>query len=716
MTAVRTARGWLTRHDPGLVALRRALRVTVAACVGFFVCEYVVGLSTLATYAVFGAIAVGVLSDVGGPPAQRTRTYLGAYRSGWCWSRSAPPWRSPPRPRSSGCSSWGSRWRSRASAAPASRALANGLQLFYVLPCFPPYDPDSLPQRLVGLVIGIGLVTVADRLLWPAGAPPSFRERLADAADAVARYVTGLPADGPREAADAAVRGLRAAAVPAAVRPTGPGLRDRGLTHAAAELRTMVVRAELLAGLLPDLHDPAAQAAADALLAVVGDTLARCAAALRGTGPPPESGPIVAGIADYLEGRADRIKDRIAGTSCRRCCGSAGSRPLSARPPAGSSRGCERAPAPRRTRRPTRPRRPGTSAFRPPRCGGAGSRPTPPRVRCTSRTPCGSRWASRPRASPPTCSTSRTGSGCCSRRSPSCARRWWRAGWRLVPAFLGTLGGAFVAAGVLALVGDDTIVYAVVLPIAMLVSFAAGPLLGPAAGQFGFTVVVSVLFAQLAPTTWRLAEVRLMDVVIGGLIGALIGAAVWPRGGSGEIRRSAALCLRSTADDLVATVRALAGVPPREAGQHRMRPDPAHRVTVLFDITYAQYRSEPARDQAAHDWLDVLAVVQRASSDAEILRDRYPAPDPLPWPTVSRRLIAAAEDVARAFREAAGALGGARARPSGPAPGGTPRRRPAARPVRRRPARHPARHRRLGLDARPVRGPHPSGEALLRSR
>ena len=31
MTAVRTARGWLTGHDPGLVALRKALRVTVAA-------------------------------------------------------------------------------------------------------------------------------------------------------------------------------------------------------------------------------------------------------------------------------------------------------------------------------------------------------------------------------------------------------------------------------------------------------------------------------------------------------------------------------------------------------------------------------------------------------------------------------------------------------------------------------------------------------------
>ena len=58
--------------------------------------------------------------------------------------------------------------------------------------------------------------------------------------------------------------------------------------------------------------------------------------------------------------------------------------------------------------------------------------------------------------------------------------------------------------------------------------------------------------------------------------------------------------------------------------------------------------------------------MQRAESDAEVLRDRYPAPEPLPWPAVSRRLIAAAEDVARAFREAAAALQGGRPiRPTG---------------------------------------------------
>ena len=515
-----------------------------------------------------------------------------------------------------------------------------------------------MPQRLIGLTIGIGLVAVADRLLWPAGAPEPFRTRLADAVDAVAHYVTGLPADGPREAAEAAVQALRPSGLPPAVRPTGPGRRDRALTHATAELRTMLVRARLLAHLLPDLGDSAARAAAGAVLTATGDALARCSAALRGTGQAPESGP---------RPRASRSTSRAASsgwlpgspaTSCRRWCGSAGSPPRSATPPSGWSSPYGRARAPR----------PSTTAA--------------PTSAWYLDMPTALLWWRRLAAhfTPRSVyfqNAVRLALGLAAARLAAdlldLNHGFWvllatlslmrtsaiASGLALIPAFLGTLGGALVAAGVLAVIGDDTLVYAVVLPIAMVITFAAGPLLGPAAAQFGFTVVVAVLFAQLAPTTWKLAEVRLTDVVIGGLIGALIGAAVWPRGGAGEVRRSAALCLRSAADELVASVRALTGTPVREQaplGQHRMRPDPAHRVAVLFDITYAQYRSEPSHHQAPHDWQEVLAVVQRAESDAEVLRDRYPAPEPLPWPAVSRRLIAAAEDVARAFREAAAAL------------------------------------------------------------
>lgn len=221
------------------------------------------------------------------------------------------------------------------------------------------------------------------------------------------------------------------------------------------------------------------------------------------------------------------------------------------------------------------------------------------------------------------------------------------SGLALVPAFLGTFGGAVVAAGVLLLIGDNDTVYAVVLPLAMVVAFLAGPLRGPAAGQFGFTIVVSVLFAQLAPASWQVAEVRLTDVVVGGLVGA----AVWPRGGGGEVRRSAAACLALTGDDLTATVRGLTGDGPPGAAVA-----PAQRLTTLFYFTYTQFRSEPGHQVAAHDWLSVLGVLRRASCDAQELRERYPEPDPLPWPAVTQRLDAAAEEIATAYRDAARAV------------------------------------------------------------
>src|SRR5690348_16547716 len=77
MTAVLTeVRPWLRRRDPGLAGVRRAARVTVAACVGFYACRYGLGEPVMALYALFGTIALGMLSDVGGAPGDRTRALL----------------------------------------------------------------------------------------------------------------------------------------------------------------------------------------------------------------------------------------------------------------------------------------------------------------------------------------------------------------------------------------------------------------------------------------------------------------------------------------------------------------------------------------------------------------------------------------------------------------------------------------------------------------
>src|SRR5215831_17467910 len=74
---------WLRRRDPDLVSIRRAARVTVVACAGFYACRYALGNRTMAPYALFGAIALGVLSQIAGTPAQRARTLLAVLPAGY---------------------------------------------------------------------------------------------------------------------------------------------------------------------------------------------------------------------------------------------------------------------------------------------------------------------------------------------------------------------------------------------------------------------------------------------------------------------------------------------------------------------------------------------------------------------------------------------------------------------------------------------------------
>lgn len=647
---------WAGTHDPGLLALRRAARVTVAACTGFLVCRYLLGTPVTATYAVFGAIALGMLSDVAGPPDRRTRTYLAALPAALVLATVGTLVAGSTGAAVVGMLVVGFLVAYSGVGGPRVAGLANGLQLCYILPCFPPQDVAALPDRLAGLAVGVVLVALADRLLWPAPAPGSFAERVAAAAVVVAEHVAAVAAglhpdrpvenpDGPRDAALAAVAALRPSAVPVALRPMGPGLRDRGLTHAASAVRIVAVRTEVLSGLVTGPHDPAATEATAALLGSVARTLTASAAALRGSGPAPEAGPLEADIAHYLDRRAERMGRRTGATDLPPVLRAG----VAAAAVAEAGRGLVAA-----TRAATG-RPPDPTADAPPAAWYVG-------------VPAASLWWLRLRGhlTPRSVylqNALRLALGLAAARLVTdvldLSHGLWvllatlglmrtslvASGLAIVPAFLGTVGGAVVAAGVLTAVGNDPLVYAVALPVIMVLAFAAGPALGPAAGQFGFTVVVSVLFAQLAPATWTLAGTRLLDVVVGGVVGALIGAAVWPRGGAAEVRRAAAACLRAAADDMTSTVAALTGEPAPSAG-------PSRHVAILFDATYAQYRTEPGGRAATQDWMEVLGVVHRVFSDAETLRARYPAPGPLPWPPVERTLAFATGRVAGAYRDA----------------------------------------------------------------
>src|ERR1700750_2658211 len=68
---------WLRRKDPGLGSIMRAVRWALLACTGFYVCRYGLGNPTMATYALFGTVALGALSQIPGSPVQRARTLVG---------------------------------------------------------------------------------------------------------------------------------------------------------------------------------------------------------------------------------------------------------------------------------------------------------------------------------------------------------------------------------------------------------------------------------------------------------------------------------------------------------------------------------------------------------------------------------------------------------------------------------------------------------------
>ena len=194
------APAWLRRRDPSLAAVRRAGRVTVAACVAFYTCRYLIDDPTTALYALFAAIALGGLSEVTGRPAERTRIYagslvvagvlvtLGTLLAVSTWTAVL------------GMLAVGFLVAYAGVGGPRVAGVVNGLQLFYVLPCFPPYAPDTLGQRLLGVGLGIALLAVADRVLWPAPAPADPAVRVADAAGRVAAYarVLGRRAAGRR--------------------------------------------------------------------------------------------------------------------------------------------------------------------------------------------------------------------------------------------------------------------------------------------------------------------------------------------------------------------------------------------------------------------------------------------------------------------------------------------------------------------------------------
>jgi uncharacterized membrane protein YccC len=660
---------WLKAKDPGFVAIKRAARVTLVACAAFYFSLYVLDDTQMATFASFGCIALGALSEVTGEPWERTKTYGAALLAGIglvslgtvlavnTWAAVA------------GMLVVGFAIAYAGVGGPRVAGAANGLQLLYILPSFPPYLPDALGSRLMGLVLAVGLLAIADRVLWPPPVPTPFRHRLAVAIHALrARLVALLESDGDRRSlaqsdaqSDAASAiGLQLSRIPPLERPTGPGRRDRAAMEATTILRGLEARLAALT----ELSEQGATVHAEGmhLLSVTAQSLGQSAEALdrppNGDSPDPDSALVDATLSEYVQWREALSRTAAVDRGLRmrlRFAVAAEELSVWTRDLAVTVRIMKGK-----------------------------------RVPATSRTSIAEPFWYADRSAPWLWFTRfrghftprsvffqnaiRLAVGLAAARLIAGLLDLSHGFWMLlatltlmrtsvattraavVPAFLGTVAGGLVAALVLAVAGADSTVYEVAFPFVMVLALAAGPLAGPIAGQAMFTLLVAMLFAQMAPVSWQLAEVRILDVVLGGLLGAVVGLLVWPRGAAGEMRRTAKATLNAAANDLESTVGSLTHREVAASGQ----PDTgrvAVRFLMLADSTLAQYRSELRGTSDHIDWLGVLGLAQEVVRGGQVLRRTHGTAGPLPWPQVAADLHRLGDSTADQLREIADLVG-----------------------------------------------------------
>src|SRR5215217_4827412 len=303
---------WFQAKDPGLVAVKRAGRVSVATCIGFYFSLYVVGETQMAFYASFGCIALGALSEVTGEPRQRTKTYLAALAAGIVLVTIGTMLAFNTWAAATGMLVVGFAVTYAGAGGPRVLGAATGLELLYILPSFPPYAPESLGWRLIGLVLAVALLAIADRLLWPPPIPMPFPHRLAVAIQDIRNRLAGLvQPDGtrpPPAEADSWAINLRLSSIPTQQRPTGPGRRDRAAMDAATLLRGLEARVVALTQLTDAQHPATISRPSATLLDVTVDSLGQSAETLagssgKGAGQEPDPRSVDAALSRYLQQR-----------------------------------------------------------------------------------------------------------------------------------------------------------------------------------------------------------------------------------------------------------------------------------------------------------------------------------------------------------------------------------------------------------------------------
>ncbi|MFB6638567.1 FUSC family protein [Streptomyces chartreusis] len=670
--------------------LHRSVRVTLAASLGFYTFVYGLDEPVLALYALFGPISLGLLSPIPGSGRQRAEVMLKALPVGLglvtlgtvlavhTWAAVL------------GMLVVGFLLAFAAVAGPRPAGAAPGLQLFYILACFPPYEPDTLGLRLAGLTFGVVALVLCELFVLPPPPEPTYRAALAQALATARDTITGDNALSPEELRAAGAR-LRLSNTSPAQRPAGPGRAARGLAQAGSAARRLLeqlahltemgeLRELVRSGARNDSVRESGQGGRDTalrtLLPRVVSLLDDTAAALRTGRAAPGSQRMDEAIDDF-----QRIRARQA----------AG--PADEVPPAEVLRRQAALLAVAESVR----------ALEISVRVGLDGRRTPPieptELFWYTHAATAQLWLRRITGNISLRSVQfhnalRIAVALAAARLVAGSLDLTHGFWVLLAvltlsrttvgeawtairqAVTGNLVGAVVAGALLTGLARHTEAYAAILAPAMLIAFALGPLLGIAWAQGLFTLVVATAFAQIAPASWRLAEARIVDVVTGSAIGLLCGMLAWPAGARAEVRRTMAGLLYESGPLIKGTVGMLAAVPPGSVPAPASLPA-LHRLR-LAESAYAQFRSEPGSDAHVRaDWHAVLLTAHHILLGAQWL-PRFDLPTNALPPEAGDRARAGASALARTTDRLADLCSGRRPKTADKA---TPPVRPTGPPL-----------------------------------
>ncbi|MET7728676.1 FUSC family protein, partial [Streptomyces mirabilis] len=531
---------------------------------------------------------------------------------------------------------------------PRTRGLANGLQLFYILPCFPPYDPSALGARLTGLAIGVVLTAAAEVWLLPDPAPGRYADRLVRAASLAAGALRALAApqrsphvyDRPERLLEASQE-LRMDRVPNDERPTSASARDRALCQGADFMRHLLAQTWQLA---QDSRDAplAGDAAASRLLRASATACHDVSRGLSGHGPAPAIAPCTAAAAAFETHRTHPLGPDAGSAAVVRSGAIALDITYTGAFLVTAARIALGAPIPPDATPPAE--RPGPFWY----AGRSAlslyahrllSHLTPRSVYLQNAV----RIALALAVARLIVGAVDLSHGTWALLATLTVMRTTAAGTRtaLRPKLLGVLAGGAAAAPMLYFVDGHAAVYAVVTPPLIFLSYTAGPLVGASWGNAFSTLQATAIFAQLQPTGPELAAVRVADTVTGLLTGALIGLLAWPYGGTRELRRACSRLLDQGTRAVTEITDTITGA--GTAGDALPR---ARLTQQIAEACYAQYATESDDPEAAPasetDWQAIAIAGSRVTITGQTLVKACPPGALAAWPVSAEHLRNAA--------------------------------------------------------------------------